>query len=126
MWSVSLNILEGHAGDAIHAVGAGKVRVGGREEWMREGMAARGCSGTARVPITTGFQQSERTKRGRASERAWSAALPFVRRQTFDLLHMNGQCRNLKYFDGHSVTSKQLAESFPTVPDSSSNSQGVP
>ena len=89
---------------------------------MREGMAARGCSGTARVPIPTGFQA--RTRRASApnegaSVRAWSAA-------RLILLHMNGECRNVKYFDGHSGTSKQLAESFPTVPDSSFNSQGAP
>ena len=98
------------------------MRVGGREGWMREGMGARGCSGTARVPIPTGFQA--RTRRASApnegaSVRAWSAA-------RLILLHMNGECRNVKYFDGHSGTSKQLAESFPTVPDSSFNSQGAP
>ena len=57
--AVDLGPLGGH----LHVLGV-------REGWMREGMAARGCSGSARVPIATGFQAHTRPGE-RGSECDW-------------------------------------------------------
>ena len=55
-----LNILQGQC-RRRNPRGRRKKNAGrGREGWMSEGMAARGCSGTARVPIATGFQARTR------------------------------------------------------------------
>ena len=75
--------------------------------------------------VTGMHEESERTERALSDARpcaAGSAELLTERLRLTERELFGNPC----YFDSDPVTSKQLAESFPTVPDSPSNSQGKP